>query len=118
MYRHIEAYSHNGRIGVLVEVETDTDFTARTPEFRELARDLALQVAAMSPVGIRPIDDEKVVRLWPSLGRGEGREDILLQQMYIKDPDKTVGEHISAVAANLGVPIQVVRFVRFENDET
>lgn len=102
----IEAYIHQGgRIGALVEVNCETDFVARTEEFRELAHDIALQVAAMSPKYLSP-DEIK--------GDEDPKEVCLLLQPFIKDTGKTVEERIKETIAKLGENITVRRFVRFE----
>jgi elongation factor Ts len=100
----IESYVHGGgRIGVLVEVDCETDFVARTPDFRELAHDLAMQIAACAPEAISP--DET----------SDGNDDAyLLLQPFIKDPQKTVQDVICEVIARVGENIRVRRFARFE----
>jgi elongation factor Ts len=104
----IEAYIHTGgRIGALVEVNCETDFVARTDEFKELAHDLAMQVAAVPPQFIT--QDEAL------------REDdidletaCLLLQPYIKDPTKTVQDLVLETIAKVGENIKISRFARFE----
>lgn len=108
----VESYVHGeGRIGVLVEVNCETDFVARTEEFRTLARDLALQVAAMNPAAVAPED----------LDGGEGEEApadrdraALLTQAFVKDPARTVRQRIEETIASTGENIRVARFARFE----
>ena len=102
----IESYVHGGgRIGVLVEVNCETDFVARTPDFRELSHDLAMQIAACAPQAISP----DVV---PAGEDASG--DCLLHQPFIKDPQKTVQDVIFEVVARVGENIRVNRFARFE----
>jgi elongation factor Ts len=107
----IEAYIHaGGRIGAMVEVNCETDFVARTDEFKELAHHLAMQVAAMNP---RFISEEEV---------SEGTEvepqtACLLLQADIKDPERTVKEIIAETIAKVGENIRVSRFARFELGE-
>jgi elongation factor Ts len=104
----IEAYIHTrGRIGALVEVNCETDFVARTDEFKELAHDLAMQVAALSP---HYISEEEL----PEGSGVEPQVACLLQQPFIKDPTKTVREVIVEVIAKVGENIKVGRFARFE----
>lgn len=103
----IEAYVHaGGRIGVLIEVNCESDFVARTPEFKELAHDLAMQVAAANPkyIGVndRPGGDDPE------------EEDRLLLQPYIKDPRKKVEDLITETVAKVRENIKVKRFIRFE----
>jgi elongation factor Ts len=103
----VESYIHSGgRIGVLVEVNCESDFVARTPEFRELAHDLAMQVAAACP---RYIDAEDV----PD-GEEAHSEDCLLLQPFIKDPQKTVRDVIAEAVAKVRENVRVRRFARFE----
>jgi len=104
----IEAYIHTGgRIGALVEVNCETDFVAHTDEFRELAHDLAMQVAALSP---QYISEEEL----PAGADVEPQVACLLQQPYIRDPAKTVRDVIVEVIAKVGENIRVSRFARFE----
>ncbi len=104
----IEAYIHTGgRIGALVEVNCETDFVARTDEFRELAHDLAMQVAALSP---QYISEEEL----PAGADVEPQAACLLQQPYIRDPAQTVRDVIVEVIAKVGENIRVSRFTRFE----
>lgn len=104
----IEAYIHTGgQIGAMVEVNCETDFVARTDEFKELAHNLAMQVAAMPPQFIS-IDDA------PFGDTIEPEVACLLHQPYIKDPDKTVQDIITETIAKVGENIKVSRFVRFE----
>ena len=104
----IEAYIHTGgRIGALVEVNCETDFVAHTDEFRELAHDLAMQVAALSP---QYISEEEL----PAGADVEPQAACLLQQPYIRDPAKTVRDVIVEVIAKVGENIRVSRFARFE----
>jgi elongation factor Ts len=89
----VEAYVHaGGRIGAMVELSSETDFVARNPDFRELAREIAMQVAAMDP---RDVDQ-------------------LLGQAYIRDASKTIGELVTTIAASTGENVRVKRFKRFE----
>src|SRR5256884_5268331 len=89
----VEAYVHaGGRIGAMVELSSETDFVARNPDFRGLARELAMQVAAMDPKNV----------------------DELLEQPYIRDATKKVGELVTGVAAATGENVRVRRFKRFQ----
>jgi len=104
----IEAYIHTaGRIGAMIEVNCETDFVARTDEFKELAHCLAMQVAALSP---QFISGEEV----PEGADVELQEACLLLQPYIKDPARTVQDVIIETIAKVGENIRVGRFVRFE----
>ncbi len=105
----IEAYIHHGeQIGAMVEVNCETDFVAHTAEFRELAHDLALQIAAMSPKFISS-DEESSTE-----GEEDPQQTCLLLQPFIKDPNKTVEEVIAETIAKVGENIKVRRFTRFE----
>jgi len=104
----IEAYIHTGgRIGAMVEVNCETDFVARTDEFKELAHSLAMQVAALSP---QFIVKEEV----PEGADIEPQSACLLLQPYIKDSGKTVRDIIVETIAKVGENIKVSRFARFE----
>lgn len=138
----IESYVHPGnRVAALVEVNCETDFVARTDEFRQLAHDLAMQVVAARPLYISPedippevLEEEKRVYRAQAAATGkpehildkiaEGKlkkfydEVCLLRQPFIKDPEITVQELITRSIAKLGENIVVRRFVRFEMGET
>lgn len=102
----VESYVHGGgRIGVLVEVGCESDFVARTPDFRELSHDLAMQIAACAPEAIFP--DEVAAG-------NDGDGACLLLQPFIKDPQRTVEDVICEVIARVGENIRVNRFARFE----
>jgi len=107
----IDAYVHaGGRIGAMVEVNCETDFVARTDEFKELAHNLAMQVAAMSP---EFISSEEI-----SEGADEDPQTAcLLLQPYIKDPVKSIQDIIAETIAKVGENIKVSRFARFELGE-
>ena len=102
----VEAYVHTGgRVGAMVELGCETDFVARTAEFKELAHDIAMQVAAMGPVYVDEGDIEE----------GDDRpaaQVSLLRQPFIKDNSSSVAEVIQATAAKLGENVQVLRFTR------
>lgn len=115
----VEPYIHaGGRIGALVEVNCETDFVARTDDFRTLAHDIAMQVAAASPrfVTEDEVDDKTGAALDEEFG---GRKQalqavVLLDQPFIKDPKVTIGDLIRNSIAKLGENIVVRRFARFE----
>ncbi len=134
----IEAYvHHNGRVGVLVEVNCETDFVANTAEFRQLAKDLTHQIAATAPIALRREDiPPEVVAREREIYRAqveqekkpehvrdkivEGRlnsfyeERVLLEQKFVKDGSKTIGDMVKELAAKTGENVVVRRFVRFE----
>jgi elongation factor Ts len=98
----IESYIHTGgRIGALVEINCETDFVARTDEFRTLAREIAMQVASMNPKTVGTLD-------------GDEGEDALLSQEYIRDSRKAIRDLIKETIAKVRENIQVSRFMRFE----
>jgi elongation factor Ts len=104
----IDAYIHHTkRIGALVELNCETDFVARTAEFRELAHDLAMQIAATSP---QFLTSEEM----PPEAETDPQAACLLNQPSIKEPDKTVEEIIAETIAKVGENIKVRRFARFE----
>ncbi len=134
----IEAYVHfNGRVGVLVEVNCETDFVARTPEFKEFARNVALHVASMKPLCVAPedipvdaLEEERSIAEKQASQMNkpeeitrriiEGRvkkwtsEQALLTQPYVKEPDKTVGDLLQETVQKVGENVVVRRFVRYE----
>ncbi|NLT96424.1 MAG: translation elongation factor Ts [Clostridia bacterium] len=137
----VTSYIHmGGKIGVLVEVNCETDFVAKTEKFQELAKNIAMQIAASKPEFISKedvpqdvIEKEKEILIAQALNEGkpekivdkmvEGRiekyfkEVCLLEQPYIKDDEKTVGQLIAEAIAETGENIKVRRFVRFELGE-
>ncbi len=105
----VESYIHaGGRIGVLVEVNCETDFVANTLEFRELARNIAMQVAAMNPQVVSADDPERAGI------EGSDEEVCLLSQPFIRDGSKTIANLIQDTIAKTGENVRVRRFVRFE----
>jgi elongation factor Ts len=105
----VECYIHaGGRIGAMVEVNCETDFVARTAAFKELAHELAMQVAASSNVLAVSEDD------LPSGAEGEPGELVLLRQPYIRDAGKTIADLVKETIAQTGENIRVRRFARFE----
>ncbi|ABZ84813.1 translation elongation factor ts [Heliomicrobium modesticaldum Ice1] len=137
----VEAYIHGGgRIGVLVEVNCETDFVAKTDDYKALCKDIAMQIAAAKPEYVRreevpaeQIEKEKEILRNQALNEGkpekivdkmvEGRiekyfkEICLLEQPFIKNPDVTVQQMITEAVAKIGENINVRRFVRFELGE-
>jgi elongation factor Ts len=137
----VGSYIHGGgKIGVLVEVNSETDFVARTEEFQELVRDIAMHIAAAEPRAVRreevtqeDLDRERAIFREQALASGkpanivdkivDGKmekyfsEFVLLEQPFVKDPDKTVGQLVTEKIAKIGENIQVRRFVRFKLGE-
>jgi len=104
----IVSYIHaGGRIGSLVELNTETDFVARTNEFKDLAYNIAMQVAAMSP---EYVSKEEC----PAGTDIDYKAACLLLQPYIKDPTKTIQDIVTELIAKTGENIKIGRFARFE----
>jgi elongation factor Ts len=137
----VDAYIHpGGRVGVLVEVNCETDFVARTEEFRALPREIAMQVAAANPrwVSREDVPDDVVAserKIAEERARSMGKpehvldrivegivtsffqETVLLEQTYIRDDSKTIGDLVTEVASKVGENVIVRRFVRFQLGE-
>ncbi|HEY9062372.1 MAG TPA: translation elongation factor Ts [Pseudobacteroides sp.] len=137
----VEAYIHgDGRIGVLVEVNIETDFAAKNEEFKGFVKDVAMQIAAAKPEYVRReevptaiLEKEKEILKAQALNEGkpekiiekmvEGRiekyykEVCLLEQPWIKDNDKTIQQLMTEKIATIGENINIRRFVRFERGE-
>ena len=115
----VEPYIHGaGRIGAIVEINCETDFVARTPDFRTLAHDVAMQVAALDPTYV---DEEQVPdEAWPALEREHGsrvqalKAVSLMDQAFIKNPSQSIRDLVKEQIAKLGENIVVRRFARFE----
>src|SRR5688572_4469971 len=104
----VDSYIHaNGRIGVLLELNCETDFVANTDDFRKLAREIAIQVAAMNPLVVSA--EERTPEM-----EGPDKEVALLSQEYVRDPGRNIGDLIKEVVAKTGENIRVSRFVRYE----
>ena len=133
VYSYIHA---GGRLGVLLELNCETDFVAKTDGFTELAHNLAMQIAATNPLSLdrESIDDEIIARekeIFTDQAKSEGKPDniiekmvegrlskffqesCLLDQTYIKDPDKKVSDLLTETIATLGENISINRFIRF-----
>jgi elongation factor Ts len=136
----VEAYIHGGRIGVLVEVNSETDFVAKNEEFRTFVKDVAMQIAASNPQFVSRddvpqdmIEKEKEILRKQALNEGkpekivdkmvEGRIDkyfkdvCLLEQDFVKDPDMTVRQLLTDKIAKIGENISIRRFARYEVGE-
>jgi elongation factor Ts len=134
----IQAYIHmGGKIGVMVEVDCETDFVAKTDDFIEFARNVAMHIAATSPVGITSedvpadvIDRERAIYRDQALEMGKPekmidkiidgklnkffKDSCLMNQQYVKDPDKTIADYLNEVIAKTGEKITIKRFARFQ----
>ena len=115
----IETYVHaGGRIASIIELNCETDFVARTPDFKTLAREIAMQVAAMNPRYVRAsaVPEQAWAGLESEFGdRKKAAEAVCLyEQAFIRDPKVSIEELIRETVAKLGENIQVQRFARFE----
>ena len=136
----VDSYIHGGRIGVLIEVNSETDFVAKNEDFKAFVKDMAMQVAAAAPkylsreeVPADKVEHEKSILREQALNEGkpekivekmvEGRmekfyeEICLLDQKFIKDPDIKVQDLLNNIAAKIGENIKIRRFVRYEVGE-
>ncbi|QJC52256.1 translation elongation factor Ts [Paenibacillus albicereus] len=137
----VESYIHaGGRIGVLVEINCETDFVAKTDQFREFCKDIAMQIAAVGPKYVRreevaadELEKEREILKAQALNEGkpahivekmvEGRlskyyeEFCLMEQPFIKDPDKTITTLLNEKISTIGENISIRRFARFELGE-
>jgi len=137
----IQSYIHPGsRLGVLVEINCETDFVARTEDFMNFAKDVAMQIAAAKPIAVsREYVDAKVVEHELEIYRAQAREQgkpenviermitgklekfyqetCLLEQAFVKDSDKTIGDYLKEIIGKLGENMIIKRFVRFELGE-
>jgi elongation factor Ts len=136
----VGAYIHNGKIGVMVEVNCETDFVARNPDFQTLVKDIAMHIAASDPRFIRKEDVtedvlEKERDIYAEQARSSGKpanviekmvegrmskfyaEVCLLEQPFVKDPAITVHTHIASHIQKIGENIQVRRFIRYRLGE-
>ena len=133
----IQAYIHQGsRLGVLLEVNCETDFVARTDDFQGFAKDLAMHIAASQPLAVDregipadAVERERAIFLEQAKNEGkpehiaekivEGRmekfyqENCLMEQVFVKNPDQTIGELVTEITAKIGEKITVRRFERF-----
>jgi elongation factor Ts len=134
----IQSYLHmGGKIGVMVEVNCETDFVAKTDDFVAFAKNLAMHIAATSPVGIAPedvpesvLERERAIYRAQALETGkpekmldkivEGKvnkfykESCLLNQAYVREPDKTISDYLNEVVSKTGEKITIKRFARFQ----
>lgn len=137
----IMSYIHPGnRLGVLVELNCETDFVAKTDDFLNLAKDIAMQIAASNPAAVNREDVpqsvvEKEMEIFRMQAKEEGKPDhvaekiihgrlekyyqeaALMEQSFVKNPDKTIKEHLMEVSGKLGENMSVGRFVRFQIGE-
>ena len=113
----VESYIHmGGRIGVLIEVNCETDFVAKTPEFKSFVRDIAMHIAAANPSFLDRT--EKIVDRMVE-GRVEKfyKENCLVDQPFVKNPDMTIAQYVNERIQQTGENIKIRRFVRYEMGE-
>lgn len=133
----VEAYIHaGGKLGVIVELNCETDFVAKTEDFKSLARNLAMQVAATNPIGVKREDVpedliKREMEIYNASAKESGKpehiiekiatgrmekfyaENVLEEQAFIKNPDVTIKDYLTEVIAKLGENISIRRFARF-----
>jgi elongation factor Ts len=134
----VQSYIHTGgKLGVMVEIDCETDFVARSEDFQEFAKNIAMHIAATNPVGIRAEDvppevvaREKEIYRAQALEMGKPekmldkiadgklnkffKDNCLLDQAYVKNPDITVGDYLNQLIARIGENITIKRFVRYQ----
>jgi elongation factor Ts len=131
---------HNGKVGVMVEIDCETDFVARTDDFKTLAREVALHIASAAPIAVdrEGIPEDKVAverRIAEEQAKASGKpeaivkrmvegkveayykDNTLMNQPWIREPKKTVGDLVKEASAKVGENIQVRRFVRYQMGE-
>lgn len=137
----IECYTHaGGRIGVIVEINCETDFVARNQDFKDFAHDIAMQIAAANPLYVSREDVpqdivEKEKEIYREASKAEGKPDnivekiaegklakfyssvCLIEQPYIKDPDKTIMDLLGELVGKIGENVSVKRFARYQLGE-
>jgi len=137
----IMSYIHPGaQLGVMVEVNCETDFVAKTEDFQEFAKDIAMQIAASNPIGVNREDIpqksiEKELEIYKTQALEQGKpeqvvekiatgkldkyfsEVALMEQHFVKDQNKTIKEHMLEISGKLGENISIRRFVRFQLGE-
>ncbi len=133
----VEAYIHaGGKLGVLVEVNCETDFVAKTEDFQTFVHNVAMQIAATNPIAVSreevPADViEKELNIYKEQAKSSGKpehivekiaqgkldkffaESVLMEQAYIRDPEKSVKDYLTEIIAKLGENITIRRFARF-----
>jgi len=114
----IEAYIHNGnKIGVVVEVNCETDFVARSEDFIKFTRDLALHIAAINPKYIKKEDVPAEVLDKEADKEAFIKANCLLSQAYVKDPGKSIQDLLNELVSKIGENIIVGRFIRYKVGE-
>lgn len=138
----IKSYIHTGsKLGVLVEIDCETDFVAKNDDFLEFAKNIAMHIAATNPVGIRPEDvPEEIINKEKEIYRAQAietgkpekivdkiaegklqkfyKDNCLMSQAYVRDPSVTIDDLLSGLIAKIGENITIKRFVRFQVGES
>jgi len=138
----IESYIHMGsKLGVLVEINCETDFVAKNDDFLEFAKNIAMHIAAINPVGIRPEDiPEEIINREKEIYRAQAietgkpekiidkitegklqkfyKDNCLMSQAYVRDPNITINDLLNGLIAKIGENITIKRFVRFQVGES
>ena len=137
----VQSYIHmGGKLGVLVEVNCETDFVAKNEDFIDFAKNIAMHIAASNPLGIRPEDiSEEIVNREKEIYQGQAlemgkpenvipkivegkmnkffKDNCLLNQPYVRDPELSIGDLLNELIAKIGENISIRRFVRFQTGE-
>jgi elongation factor Ts len=111
----IEAYVHHGnKVGVLLEVNCETDFVAKNPDFAQFTKDLVLHITASSPVYIQKEDVPADVLAQQEDKEKYYKEHCLLEQVFVKDPSMTVKDYLGSIVSKMGEKIVIHRFSRYK----
>mgnify|MGYP001768664686 CR=1 FL=1 len=114
----IEAYVHHGnKIGVILELNCESDFVAKNPDFAQFSKDLAMQITACTPSYIKREDVPEDVLKQTDDKERFFKEQCLLDQVYVKDPSLTIKDYLGAIVAKMGENIVIRRFVRYKIGE-
>ena len=114
----IEAYVHNGnKVGVILEVNCETDFVARNEEFRQFTKDVAMQITALSPSYIKKEDVPEDILKKEKNKQAFYKANCLLEQSFIKDPTVTINDFMGSLLAKFSENIVIRRFIRFKIGE-
>ena len=114
----IEAYVHHGnKIGVLLEVNCETDFVARNSDFTQFTKDVSMQIAASTPSYIKREDVPKEIIEQEKDKEEFFKQDCLLEQAFVKDPNITIKDYLGSLIAKLGENIAIRRFTRYKVGE-
>jgi len=114
----VDAYIHHGnKIGVLLEVNCESDFVARNEEFARFTKDLAMQIAATSPAYIKKEDVPEDILRHEKNKEDYYKNNCLLEQVFVKDPGLTIRDYLGSIVAKIGENIVIRRFTRYKIGE-